>query len=76
MPSSLKPIKNLKPPSLWLNLSGTTIWSTFTKSKSIGCLDLWNSFSLTLTLSNVCVFSVILLYCTDSVTDILFFGIL
>ena len=33
---------------LCLSLSKTTIWSMFTKSKLIGCLDLWNSFLLTL----------------------------
>ena len=43
---SLKPMEYLKPSSLCLNLSDTTIWSSFIKSKSIGYLDLWNTFLL------------------------------
>ena len=42
-------------------MSDITIWFTFIKSKSIGCLDLWNSFLLTLILSNFSVFSLILI---------------
>ena len=67
-----------------LNLSDTTISSAFIKFKSIGCLDLWNSFLLTLILSNFNVkdthshteqkpnsfIFVMLLFCTESVADI------
>ena len=42
--------------SLWLNLSDITIWSTFSDIKSIGSLDLWNSFLLSVILLNFSVF--------------------
>ena len=58
---SLYSINYLKPSLLCLNLSDTTIWFTFTESMSTGCLDLWNSFLLTLRLSNFNVFSLILI---------------
>ena len=57
----LKPIKCLKSSSLCLNLSDTTILSTFIKSELIGYLDLWNSFLLTLILSSFSAFSPILI---------------
>ena len=71
---SLLPIKYLKPPSLCLNLSDIIIWSTVTKYKLLGCLDLWNYFLLILILSNFSVFSLIFilsknkthLFCNDS----------
>ena len=61
----------------------------FTKSKSIGCLDLWNSFLLTLILSNCkCLFThsyteqkkvhiyfVMLLFCTELVADSFLFNL-
>ena len=52
-------VKYLKLSPLCLNLSDISIWSTFTNIKSIGCLDLWNSFLLSLILSNFSVFSLI-----------------
>ena len=58
---SLWPIKYLKPSSLCLNLSATTIWSVFIKFKSIAYLDLWNSFLLSLILSSFSVFLLILI---------------
>ena len=58
---SLYSINYLKPSLLCLNLSDTTIWFTFTEPMSTGCLDLWNSFLLTLRLSNFNVFSLILI---------------
>ena len=59
--SSLQPIKYLKLQSLYLNLSGTTIWPVVSQCKPISCLDLWNYFLLTLILSNFSVFSLILI---------------
>ena len=86
---SLYSINYLKPSLLCLNLPDTTIWFTFTESMSTGSLDLWNSFLLTLRLSNFNVFSLILilsqnkliyslmlLFCTESVADIFFFDTL
>ena len=59
IPSFRQPIKYLKPWLLFLNLSDTTLWSTFTDNKSIGSLDSWNSFLLSLILLNFSVFSLV-----------------
>ena len=57
---SWEPIKYLEP--LLLNLSDTAIWSMFTNTKSIGSLDMWNCFLLTLILLNFSVFFSHVLY--------------
>ena len=44
---------------LCLHLSDTTIWYTFTENKSIGLLDVWNSFLLSIILLNFNVFLLI-----------------
>ena len=69
----LWPIKYLKPSSLCLNLSDTNILSILTKLKSIGCLDLWNSFLLSIILLNFSVFSVIF-YTKKKTKNNLFFN--
>ena len=45
-----------RPSLLSLNLSDTTIWSTFADNKSIASLDLWNSFLLSIILLSCSVF--------------------
>ena len=50
------PIKYLEPLSLSLNLPDTTIWSKSTENKSIGSLDLWNYFVLSLIMLNFSIF--------------------
>ena len=57
---SWEPIKYLEP--LLLNLPDTAIWSMFTNIKSIGSLDMWNCFLLTLILLNFSVFFSQVLY--------------
>ena len=83
-------MKCLKPSLLCLNLSDTTIWSTFTENKSIGSLSLWNVFFLSIILSNFRVFSLVfyikektkivyllkLLFYTELILDIYIFDTL
>ena len=59
-------MKYLKPSSLCLNLSDTTILSVIIESMSIACLDLLNSFLLILILLNFNVFSLIIILHADS----------
>ena len=54
------PIKYLKLSSLCLNLWDTTILSESTDNKSIGSLELWNLFLLSIILLNFNVFSLII----------------
>ena len=65
-------MKYLKPSSLYLNLCDTTILSVSTQSKSIACLDLRNSFLLTLILLNFNVFSIIIILHTDKLIYLFF----
>ena len=65
-------MKYLKPFSLCLNLSDTTILLVFTESKSISCLDLLNYFLLILILLNFNVFSLITILDTDKIIYLFF----
>ena len=64
-------MKYLKTLFLSLNLLDATIWPTFTGNKSIGSLDLWNYFFLSLILLNFTVFSLIF-YITEKNKNYLF----
>ena len=68
-----QPIKCLKGFLLRLNLLNTTIWSIFTKNKSIDSLYLWNSFLLSIILLHCGVFSFIF-YIKEKTKSYLFFN--